>query len=597
MRQHNIGLGPFLDTLEQRLDALSADQLREILLAHATGLHAGDRAGFLALFTRPSSTAQPPSTTHPTGGSEDAVDRQLLDDIEEFVIDIEAGVYVDGWGYDPDYHEHRAFGDETWTFTLDDLLKRSGTALLLGEEATARAAFRRLFDVMLDEHEEGGFPGAGTPDQLISTDIDEAKHRYLRAVWDSEPPKTRAAALLEAVQATTYLGAAPTLAAVEATRREPLADLDRVLPDLMAQLAAVPASYGFGTHARRLLTEATERSAGVDGLAVLARTRGEHQAEAYGDWIDGLVRVGRLDDARQAAREALDQLDLDGRVVARIAERRALLAAADRDDAAVLEAHRIAWRAEPTLDRLLAVVDIAAALDMLDPVLCEESDRTQHEPDPRRRDLTASLLLLAGRVDDAVALIDAAQPCGWDYGLQPAGVVIAFLLTGASDAVHHEAWEGSLLHVLLERADSIGWHGDAIGVDDGLGVLQAALEEANLPTALDGERAMPAEDLELSVQLLASLERHPPSPLARLEWVAAARRLVDARIDDVVGGQHRSAYGRVAQLGATCAEALTLTSGAQEAAGYLDGLHARYPRHSLFRRELRNAIEASQLLR
>lgn len=64
---------------------------------------------------------------------------------------------------------------------------------------------------MQAEYDEGGFPGAGTPEELIATDMGEAKHRYLRAVWDSEPAATRAAALLAAMENTAYLGDTPPL--------------------------------------------------------------------------------------------------------------------------------------------------------------------------------------------------------------------------------------------------------------------------------------------------------------------------------------------------------------------------------------------------
>lgn len=39
----------------------------------------------------------------------------------------------------------------------------------------------------------------------------------------------------------------------------------------------------------------------VDGLADLARAPGPHRAEAYRDWVDGLVRAGRVADAELAA--------------------------------------------------------------------------------------------------------------------------------------------------------------------------------------------------------------------------------------------------------------------------------------------------------
>jgi hypothetical protein len=75
--------------------------------------------------------------------------------------------------------------------------------------------------------------------------------------------------------------------------------------------------------------------------------------------------------------------------------RRALLAAGDGDDAAVLAAHQTTWRADPTLERLLALVAVAAARGELDPVLAAEGGRVGAEPLARRADLAAGLLLLA----------------------------------------------------------------------------------------------------------------------------------------------------------------------------------------------------------
>lgn len=72
MRRESVGLGPFLGALEQRLDALSGQQLREPLVDHATRLPAGERASFLALFDRP------PDRNESSGGSGDLGDATLF---------------------------------------------------------------------------------------------------------------------------------------------------------------------------------------------------------------------------------------------------------------------------------------------------------------------------------------------------------------------------------------------------------------------------------------------------------------------------------------------------------------------------------------
>ncbi len=593
MRQENLGLGPFLEALEQRLNALSADRLRTILLDHASRLPAIERVGLLTLFDQPSGSG----TTSATGRSDEPGDATLLADVEAFIADIATGVYVDGWGYDPDYRDHRAFGDETWTYSLDRLVERAGQAMLAGDAATAREAYRQLFAAMEDEYDEGGFPGAGTPEELVDTDLGEAKHRYLRAVWDSEPVATRAAALLAAVEDTAYLGGSPSLAALEATRREPLADLDPVLPDLIARLAAVPAGFGYGTQARRLLAEATERRGGVDGLADLARSPGDHQADAYRDLIDALVRGGRLDQALQATAEALDRLDVEGRVVASIAERRALLGAAREDDAVVLTARQAAWRADPTLGALLHLVDTATALGCRDATLAEEAGHAAAGLLAGRPGLAAGLLLLAGRTDDAVRLATPTDEGPWDRGHGPSAVVVAFLLVGASDAIDHDSWRDSLLLELLDRsANGIGWHRDRLRPDDGLDTLQARLADGTMRTAMDRYKAIPPDDLLLSTLLTDGLAQRQPTADERRRWLAFARDRIDTRCEAVIGGQHRAAYASVAHLAAACAESVHLAAGPSEARRYLDDLQARYPRHSLFRRELRAVAALSPLL-
>jgi hypothetical protein len=65
----SLGLGPFLNELESRLRALSAQEMSAALLAHAECLPARERASFLAVFT----SVEPPS-----GDGEGGVGRGLV---------------------------------------------------------------------------------------------------------------------------------------------------------------------------------------------------------------------------------------------------------------------------------------------------------------------------------------------------------------------------------------------------------------------------------------------------------------------------------------------------------------------------------------
>lgn len=167
-------------------------------------------------------------------------------------------------------------------------------------------------------------------------------------------------------------------------------------------------------------------------------------------------------------------------------------------------------------------------------------------------------------------------------------MIVPFLLVGASDAIHDPQWNDLLLFGLLDGANMADW--PRSGYDAVPEPLRSAGE------APERFRAFPHDDLLLSALLVDALDRHPFDPDERRQWLDAARRYVEARVHDVVSGQHRGAYQQAAYLAAACAEAVALASGGRTAREFIDSLHARYPRHSAFRRELRPAVAESPLL-
>lgn len=585
----SLGLGPFLQRLGECLATLSHSELKAKLLDHAARLPAAERADFLAVFEQP-----PPDPSVATDSEH--VDDTLVTDVDGFLADVANGVYVGGWGYDPEYRDHRAYGDESWTREFDSLAERAANALLAGDASTARAAYRGLFKALTGGYDGGGRPVAGTPDEFVATDITEAKHRYLRAVWEDEPVETRAAAVVAAISELTYVGGRTSLAALAATRGEALPDLDAVLPDLIETLSRVPDDYGFGEDARRLIAESVQLGHGPDGLAAFARTPGPYQPAAYRDWVDALANAGRLEEAEAAAIEGMRKLESHGRTVAALAGRLALMAAARGDDRAVLAACQSAWRANPTIHGLLRLVEVATALGAFGGVIATEADRVNNEQLSRQQTLAAALLLLAGRVDSAIELLDPGVPNG-NAGPAPADVVLPFLLIGAGNAHHDPVWEQTLLHTLLDQVDLMGWRHGAYGMDhtmpERLVVAAAGDEDAPLGARY---HAIARDELRLPVLLIRELDRTPPTVDQRARWLRIARSSVDLQIDSVVSGQHRTSYPHVALLAAGCAEAIKLSAGAAVSQRYLDVVHGRYSRHTAFARELRDTVARSPLL-
>jgi hypothetical protein len=283
---------------------------------------------------------------------------------------------------------------------------------------------------------------------------------------------------------------------------------------------------------QRLLTEAAVWQAGADGLSTVARRPGDHQPTAYLDWIDALARESRLDDAVAAAREAMTLVGLPAERKAEVADRLGEPTARLGDQPAALDARRAAWRADRTRTRLLALVAAAEAAGQRTATLQAEADLVPAAAD---RLGCALLLLLAGRIDDAVVALVALDPLGWSLPEHPGPVVWPVLLVAAivpavPDAQTHLGRQFAAVDTAGHR---YGW--TTRDPDDG-----------------DGAAAAPPS---LSSLLTSGIASDAGSQRQRRQWLAAAREVADRRIDAVVGGKHRGAYQRVA---VAYAEALAL---------------------------------------
>src|SRR6266542_6426900 len=363
---------------------------------------------------------------------------------------------------------------------------------------------------------------------MIATDLAEASARYLRCIYQTAEADVRANDLAVAWLEDLPYGTQP------------------------AGLAAL--LHG-----------------GVDALGELARSGGAGQAEAFLEWIDALRGAGRAGDAAAACREALSCLPRQGPVQAAIAERLGGLAAAYEDDpAAVLDAWQQAWRAWPSSARLLAVHAAAQAAGDPDGTMGQVATEASAWTDsPINHDdcLRAELLLLAGRIDDAAALLDDASRM-WR---SPAQVVLPYLLAAGSGAVHRPDWSETGLARLVAEAgsDNVGWSdgptitilhadGKGWGIDDDIddpGGNNTGKVVADQPPPLGPPPLGPPP---LGAVLRDLITRRTIQPQQRSRWLATARAAIDRHLQAIVGGQQRAYYNRAAQLAVACGEALSI---------------------------------------
>lgn len=555
-------LGPFLKRVESCLSQLSHDELERRLLSHARGLSAPQREAFLVLLeARPEPRKQSAS---------------LLEEIEAFVEELESGAYYEGWGWDRDYEEERVLGDESWAPTMDALFSEAARAFLAEDWSVAASAYGRLLGA-LDLEE--AFSGAESPEQMLETDLSEARSRFFRAMYEATPPAERATALREALdELGSEAWATFDLAAMGDAHEVPLPDLESFLTSWVTTLDPLPLEPDYLDRYRSpVLAEAAFLAEGLGGLARLARAQGDRHPLFYERWLDELIRTDQPIEALDAAREGAERA-IEGVAAAGLADRLAKLAGKmGKPDVEELGC-RLAWRKQPSGIRFLKLHRCVRSQDPGGQHLATAELEAARRGEYRLPDhLGFMLKLLAEDLASILAATAKASPVGWTYGSTMGSASVPFLLVGASGA--EKVSEGAVLATLWRELASRGVRSDTF--------------------ADEGMVASVDRDTELSWEplLTATIDRMMPTPASRKQALVGAREAATRRIEAIVSGGHRRAYGRAAQLAVSVGEAMSLMGDRAETTSWLVGVRATFPRHSAFKRELESAIRRSGLVR
>jgi len=636
-------LGSYFRRLRRGLDGLERGELVERLVAYAGRLAAGERERLLAeLAAEPEKGSRAVrSRARRTKRGVGAGDSALLDDVASFVVALERGDYVQGWGWDDDIGEERMWGDERWALEMDVLFARADDAFFTGDLELAREAYGSLLRTFVSEPAIEGFCGPEPPEDMVDADLSAAKARYFRAIYLTEAPEARAERLVEAAQDLAFVGSEEVgIGAMADADAPPLPDQDAFLEAWTAALeksAGDPMS-GWTRLRKWLLREAAERGSGVAGLEALARGQGAWHPEAYGDWMQALRRQGRVAEALAAGREGLAAIAEDGGrawladAVADLAARRP-----EVDPPLAFDAARAAWRAGPSADRLLRLYGCRPEDEGARELLIEDELAWLASLDPPPpASLLARLQLLAGHYWAVALRLREAPQLGWSDADHPGRVAMPGLLGAAMGAEALPPPAHSRLAELWEAmAQPAGWRtpGLAWGArpESGLPEYEAGDEDADDgpdeedlddeagadfhdDTYEDGEEAVGEELGSASIAagangssrgiapplfsraLTATLRRSPLPPSRVDEVLTLLSEVAHDRVEAIVRAQYRNAYARAAGLVAACAEGQALAGRRAEARQLIEGIRQEFGRFYAFRGELDAAVASSTVL-
>ena len=510
-----------------------------------------------------------------------------MDEVDGFVRRLEDGEFYQGYGWDDERNEERAWGDDSWAKEMDELFGRAATAYLNGNQQLAARVYGRLLHTFRHRDRVGVFCGPEPAERMVQTNLSEAKRRYFRAQYEISAVSDRPTRLLAEMEALRTVGEVEVglrvMMDTEPDGAPPLEGTDTFLPSWITVLKGVRHDpKGWGREARRLLREAVELRGGVDGLGRLARDMGADHPEAYHEWVGMLVRLDRVPEAIRAAREGVDRIR-DAVYRARLADRLAFLATAEEDHTLSVEATRSAWRASPTEVRLLSLVTAAERAGVRDTLLVGEAATVLRADWNNGDALACRLLLLVGRHEEAVTRFQRADALGWGRADHAGSVVLPFLLLASTD--QETPPESSAIAALWEDLDAPGrqYFDRRLLLDAMTAGAEASAD------AMESERPY-------SALLAEAVLGHPIPEIYRPRMLAAAQIKVEAVVREIINGQHRRGHNLAAKLTIAVAEAIALSQTVDDGIRFARRIRKDYRRYSVFKDALDDARRGSPVL-
>jgi len=578
-----LTLKEFISELNARLEKFSHDELKEIIRSHAINLPPRERGDYLDRFFLPENSkgVKKSKKTTMTDGE------FLLREIEAFGERAENYEYSTGWGWDDEYGEERAWGDDSWVAEIDSLFDRVGDFYEAGDYALARKSYEKLLEIYLESSQEGRFSGHDQ-DEMMGTDLEEVGLKYLRSIYLSEKPSSRPEALLKGITNLSYLSRNATIHGMIHVSLEDLPDLDQFGKQWIDYLKRQKENRIITD----LLKEAVRLFQGTKGLETLAMEKGDQFPGAFIEWLEVLKKEKNYPEMIRVARLGLERLSDRLAIRARIADY-LYEAAGHLDQKDLIEKSlKEALYASPCLSRLLSLLghakDKREKVEFLDGALARfgEIRKRTKKSDPlledfrRSPDLQENYVsenlkiygyLLKGDYASAIDFMSLSQPLGWSSGDSPNAILVPFFL--------YARWNQEKT-LTANIADL--WK-----------------DATDLPIHFGNSYQEDSASVELGTRLRAHLEnvlKESPIPEKELdEYFLAGQKAAFKRVDGIVGEKHRQSYWKAAQLILVVAETYWSNGKADQGQNIIYRLKEKYHRHSAFKTELQKAAKKSKL--
>ncbi|MCH2209423.1 MAG: hypothetical protein MK132_26665 [Lentisphaerales bacterium] len=560
MNNKSIDLAPFLGEIENIINNISHDRLKKNVIAYARDLAPAKRFEFLQIIALDDESFDDKT-------QEDyETDNELLNEATAYYKNILKGAY----SHDLDINNPDDVPD--WVDDMDILFDRADEAFLFEDRELAGKVYEVLFDALHVAEEIAVEHQLYSAQDMVITDVSQAKARYFRSVYEGTALKDRPAKLLEAVKKNFPIGHSRIgLMDMKEACPTDLEDFDKFLSSWIELLKNDKGEDDFEIRLRNwLLREAVYLKDGFKGLETLADEQGENHPEIYYDLVAYYVKANKLKEAEDAARKGISEI-LVTHQKAVLADWLAELEDKDGNKKKAIDARKEAWRYEPTQERLVNWFNTSEGILSNDD-LEEEVKFLRKEANQKYVRLICMLELLIGEYDLPTKALITADPLGWRPESHPGEIVLPFLLIGGGDI--KDIPENSSLKFVSEEMKSIfiRWQAHLI----------SGSKSQELHTYLD--------------YLQEAIVAHPIADDKKDVFMATARTAILDRIRAVVTQGLDHLFPSVAHLAVAFAEACYLSGQEDRGLKLINNIRNMYIRQNNLRNEIRTQFNLSPIL-
>jgi hypothetical protein len=500
---------------------------------------------------------------------EEEGDSDLIEDITELYDKVKEGYYEGNWEWDPEYHEERMSGDDSWAEDAAELFLRTENVFRKGEYEISLKAYEMLFDILSNEE----LSAYDDYESMMEIDLDKQKNLFLICIYYANDTEKRPMEILNTINKMGYKYRSNfRLTNIIDYCPEELPEFHEFIKLFITTLININEMFY-----KELLIDTVFIDGGIDGVKEFARKNHEIYPEAYLFFITKFEKE-EIDNDKIIAvcEEALLKISRDHKIRDSIAKIMINAAINENKSGIVMEGIREAFYSNPQIENIVLMFEYGRKykcnenenilfaterlMNLLETNLSKENVRYFESISISAKKTLHKLYLLSGQLVQAFKMTLKEENKGAYEGNIDEFTKVFLLILLSRD---NNKYSYTINRLWNENVDSLR--------------LERKIKEKFL--------AMIFENIKKTTVAESDIEKY-------MDWCTKKTLNV---INEIVSNQYRGLYDKAAEALIACAEMIANVRGEEKAYEMINRITAIYPRHTSFKKSVNKVLKEAKI--